>query len=166
MTRLPISLHHHLPCPLSPFFLSASPRALIRSPLLQLSSGVQRWSLCAECCWCQGCWTGVPRERAPLFWRDGWVNKCIRGLCHIFAPTHGETKAHTHTRGKKTMKCTLQMHTHWYLTSQFRGVGIMEFNGGVEGDGGGQQLHDKEDQHTLLHPWQRHTHTNFIVLKY
>lgn len=42
----------------------------------------------------------------------------------------------------------------------------MEFNGG--GDGGGQQLHDKEDQHTLLHPWQRHTHThtNFIVLKY
>ncbi len=71
-------------------FQSAPPKALIHSPLLLLPSGVQRWSLCAECCWCQGCRTGVLTERALLLWRDGWVNKCTRGLCHIVTrtPTH------------------------------------------------------------------------------
>lgn len=88
------------------------PKDLIHSSLLLLPTGVQRWSLCAECCWCQGCWTGVQTERAPLLWQDGWVNKRIRGLCHIVTSTHPTT----HTRPPThTHICTNQMYTHRYL---------------------------------------------------
>lgn len=71
--------------------------------LLLLPSGVQRWSLCAECCWCQGCWTGAQTERAPLLWHDGWVNKLTRGPCHIVADTH----THRHTRRDSPIRYTL-----------------------------------------------------------
>lgn len=64
--------------------------------LLLLPSGVQRWSLCAECCWCQGCRTGAQTERAPLLWHDGWVNKRTRGPCHIVAHTPTLADIHTH----------------------------------------------------------------------
>lgn len=79
----------------------ASPTDLIQSTLLQLASGVQRWSLCAECCWCQGWRTGARRERVPLFWRDGWINKCIRGhVFHAHARQHaeGDKDAGAHAR--------------------------------------------------------------------
>lgn len=80
-------------------FLSLSSVCSSQSPnsfsLPLLPSGVQRWSLCAECCWCQGCWTGAQTERAPLLWYDGWVNKLTRGPCHIVAHTPTLTDMHT-----------------------------------------------------------------------